>query len=166
MLIACTQSLQQTERIREWESVLMRACSLLSISIGNPYAGSFVFLFCLCIAWLLPVSERQHCEHGRARAQESARRQFQFECCQRWQRGVASLAASLSHALLDAARFRSLCFRNAHATSTFPESSFSFPLTRQETNQKHKIKVIKLSNYDRLCEGYLFIYIPIASIVS
>lgn len=56
----------ENERVCWWESAL----SLLSFH-WQPLCRQSAFLFCLCIAWLLPVSERQR---KKREPKESARR--------------------------------------------------------------------------------------------
>lgn len=149
----CSSSSSRRTRVWVSESALLCMCVFVSVcclSTGNPYAA---MLGVSLLLWLhSPSSERQYSSQTKERQRESERaserrevfvrerKHFQFS----WRRRLPSSAASLSHALLDAARFRFLRFRNAHATST---ASALHHLSISLTNTK------ATKTYDRLWEG-------------
>lgn len=120
--------------VSEWgreKKIAQQSALLLSCHGPTPMPAVYV-LFCIC----LPVSERQQRERERERERNCERAHI-FPVWLKLCAPVAS-AASLSHALLDAARFRFCCFCNAHATS------ISFQLThsnkRTHTKKKEKLR--------------------------
>lgn len=146
---AAAAGARECEWVRAPYCVNVCLCLCAAFPRATPMLLCWEFLFCYgCIR--LPVSANTAAKRERETESERAserrevfvreRKHFQFS----WRRRLPSSAASLSHALLDAARFRFLRFRNAHATST---SSALHHLSISLTNTK------ATKTNDRLWEG-------------